>query len=76
MRSRGLLAALGVGTLAVICCARLRALLALLGGVGVVGLPGGGVSLAALGASAGAFVAWARRRRACALPPARARMGA
>jgi hypothetical protein len=76
MRSRDLLAALGVGTLAVICCARLPALLALLGGVTVVGLLGGGVALAVLAGSAGAFVLRARGRRACAPPPPRPRMGA
>jgi hypothetical protein len=76
MRGRDLLAAVGVGALAVICCAGVPAVLALLGGVTVVGVLGGGVALAVLAGSAGAFVVRARRRRGCAPPPSQPRMGA
>lgn len=76
MRPRDLLATAGLGAVAVICCAGLPAVLALLGGVTVVGLLGGGVVLALLAGCAGAFVARARRRRACAVPPSRPRTGA
>jgi hypothetical protein len=76
MRGRDLLAPLGVGVLAVICCAGLPAVLALLGGVTIVGLLGGGAALAVLAGCAGAFVVRLRRRRACAPPPSQPRMGA
>jgi hypothetical protein len=76
MRGRNLLAPLGVGALAVICCAGLPAVLALLSGVAVVGLLGGGVALALLAGCAGAFVVRERRRRACAPAPSQRRMSA
>jgi hypothetical protein len=64
--------ALGVaaGALAVICCAGLPAIGALIGGVtiaGVVGVAGGVLALAALGGGAIVLLRARRRRRSC--PP-------
>jgi hypothetical protein len=76
MRGRDLLAPLCVGALAVICCAGLPAVLAVLSGVTVVGLLGGGVALAVLAGCAVSLVGRGRRRRASALPSSRPRTGA
>ncbi len=76
MRARELLATVGVGTLAVVCCAGLPALLALVGGATVVGLLGGGVVLAVLAGCAGVLVVRARRRRGCLVDPSRPGTGA
>ncbi len=69
MRSRELLVGVGVGAVAVACCAGLPAVLALVAGATVVGLLGAGVGLAVLVGCAGAFVVWTRRRRADAMAP-------
>lgn len=76
MRARETLGALGIGAFAVVCCAGLPAVLALVGGVTVVGLLGGGlVAAVALVACVAMLVVRARRRRDCVAPPSDRRVG-
>jgi len=65
MRGGDALGVLGIGGLAVVCCAGLPALVAFAGGVTVVGLVGGGLLVAAAGTAA-MIVLRARDRRDCA----------
>ncbi len=76
MRAHELLATVGVGALAVTCCAVLPAVLAIVGGVTAVELLGGGVVIAALAGCAGVFVVRARRRRGCLVARSRPGTGA
>jgi hypothetical protein len=68
MRGRDTLGVLGIGVLAVICCAGLPTVLAFAGGLTVVGLLGGGLAAAVLGCAA-MVVARTRGRRDCADRP-------
>jgi hypothetical protein len=52
MRGRDAFGTLGIGVLAVICCAGLPAVLAFAGGLTVVGLLGGGLAAAVVGFAA------------------------
>lgn len=65
-----------VGVLAVICCAGLPAIAAVLGGItiaGVLGVTGGLLALAALAGAALLAVRARRRRAVCQTPPPRTR---
>jgi hypothetical protein len=64
MRGRDALGVLGIGGLAVVCCAGLPAVVAFAGGVTLVGLLGGFL-LAAVVGSAAMIVVRARGRRNC-----------
>jgi hypothetical protein len=65
MRGRDLFGAIGIGGVAVVCCAGLPAIVALAGGVTLVGLLGGFLLAAGVG-SAAMIVMRARGRRNCA----------
>jgi hypothetical protein len=65
MRGRDSLGILGMGVLAVICCARLPAVLAFAGSLTVVGLLGGGLTVAVVGFAAMVMLR-TRDRRGCA----------
>jgi hypothetical protein len=69
MRGRETLGVLGIGALAIFCCAGLPGLLALLGGLTVVGLLGGGLLAALLVGCAALVAVRARRHRDCAAAP-------
>jgi len=65
MRGRDTVGVLGIGVLAVVCCAGLPTVLAFAGGLTVVGLLGGGLAAAVVGFAA-VIVARTRGRRDCA----------
>jgi len=64
MRGRDTVGVLGIGVLAVVCCAGLPTVLAFAGGLTVVGLLGGGLAAAGLGFAA-VIVVRAQGRRGC-----------
>ena len=71
-RASGPALGVGAGAFAVVCCAGLPAIGALIGGItiaGVIGVAGGVLVLAALGGGAVLLVR-ARRRRGSCSPPA------
>jgi hypothetical protein len=78
MRGRvdGPLLGLAAGAFAVVCCAGLPAIGALMGGITIAGLIGVGAGVLALAAllGAAALEARARRRRGACPPPARGRV--
>lgn len=65
MRGRDVFGVIGIGGVAVVCCAGLPAIVALAGGVTLVGLLGSFL-LAAVVGSAATIVVRARGRRNCA----------
>ncbi|MGI8427901.1 MAG: hypothetical protein ACR2OB_01015 [Solirubrobacteraceae bacterium] len=68
MHGRETLAVVGVGAVAVVCCAGVPAVLAFVGGVTLVGLLGGGLLAIVLIGCAALLMVRSRRRRCVTVP--------